>query len=84
MNNIQKATQEYLNRKNRKSHPSGNFDDGGRFYLSDEERHDCCSGIRTPSRRFPYSEMVHGRTMKHVASIFNVCTLDIRRELKNS
>lgn len=82
MNQAQKAAQEYLDRQNRKSHPAGEFDNGGRFYLADEERCKCCASIRNPSRRFPYSEMTHGRTMKHVANLYNVSVADVRKELK--
>jgi hypothetical protein len=52
--------------KEREENPEGSFDKAGRFYL--ENKFDCCDYIRTPSRRWPYSEMLHGRTLEHAAS----------------
>ena len=62
------AAQELFDRQDRKTHPAGNFDNAGRFYLAPSLS--CCSGIRTPSRAYPYSEMAHGRTIVHVANEF--------------
>ncbi|WP_171212033.1 hypothetical protein [Ruegeria sp. HKCCA5426] len=76
------ATIEYLMRKHRFSHPEGEFDNARRFSLSAEEQHDCCVGIRTPSRAYPHSAMVHARTIAHVASLFDVDALDVRRLAK--
>lgn len=33
----QEAITEYLKLKNRKTHPEGTFDSGGRFYLAESE-----------------------------------------------
>lgn len=69
------AAQEYLDRRDRKTHPAGRFDKGGRFYISES----CsCGSVRSPSRSYPYSEMVHGRTIKHVANIYNCDELNVR------
>ena len=76
------AALEYLQRKHRLSHPDGEFDNGGRFHLADEERRGCCSGIREPSRLHPYSEMAHGRSLRHVAKLFDADELDVRRLVK--
>lgn len=81
---VSKATLEYLNRKYRISHPDGDFDAGGRFYLSDEERRRCCAGIRVPSRSYPWSEMTHGRTLRHVAALYNVEEREVRRLCKSA
>lgn len=72
MENIKKAAQEYLDRQSRKSHPSGSFDNGGRWYPSQEEKKDCCEGLRSPSRSYKWSYMTHCRTAKHVANLFSV------------
>lgn len=82
MNKIQEAAQEYLNRQNRISHPDGRFDNGGRFYLAENEQCDCCKSIRTPSRSYPYSQMTHGRTMLHVANLFGVKVGEVRKAVK--
>jgi hypothetical protein len=47
-------------------HPKGKFDSAGRWYPSNSEVRDCCERIRSPSRRWPYSLMLHCRTAKHV------------------
>lgn len=64
------AAQEYLKLQSRDEHPDGYFDTAGRFFL--EKKCSCCMGIRSPSRSFPYSELVHARTAKHVAHSFGV------------
>jgi hypothetical protein len=64
------AANEFVNLKTRRIDPQGKFDKGGRFYLDNE--HDCCRGIRSPSRQFPYSQLVHGRTANHVACEYGV------------
>lgn len=57
------AAGTYARRRARLEHPAGSFDRAGRFDLA-EPTH---KHVRTPSRRFPYSEMVHGRTLGHCA-----------------
>lgn len=59
----------YRERKERKDHPDGSFDNGGRWYPDEDERCHCCSGIRSPSRAFPYSLMSHCRSKKHVKNL---------------
>ena len=79
---IQEAITEYLKLKNREIHPEGTFDSGGRFYLAESEKHDCYRGIRSPSRAYPYSEMKHARTLKHVAQKFGVDEFECRKALR--
>ena len=81
MSKVQEAVTEYLKLENREIHPEGTFDKGGRFYLAESEKCDCCRGIRSPSRAYPYSEMVHARTLKHVANKFGVDEKDCRKAL---
>ena len=82
MSKVQEAVTEYLKLKNREIHPEGTFDKGGRFYLAESEKHDCCRGIRSPSRAYPYSEMKHARTLKHVAQKFGVDEFECRKTLR--
>ena len=82
MTKIQEAITEYLKLKNREIHPEGTFDKGGRFYLAESEKYDCCRGIRSPSRAYPYSEMKHARTLKHVANKFGVDESECRKALR--
>ena len=71
--------EEYQRRKERDEHPSGWFDTKGRWYPycledledmniveSEIEKASCCSMIREPSRKWPYSLMNHCRTKKHI------------------
>lgn len=56
----------YEFRKDRRSHPDGNFDKQKRFYPSVRETCSCCESIRTPSISWPFSLMKHCRTKKHI------------------
>lgn len=67
---IVKAAKETIALRDRTVHPAGLFDNGGRFYIA--SRCDCCIGVRSPSRSFPFSEMVHARSAVHVAHTFGV------------
>lgn len=69
---IMMAAVEYVSRSNRKKHPVGSFDSKGRFYIANSERCECCHNIRSPSKSYPYSEMVHARSAIHVSSMFGV------------
>ena len=69
---LRTAAQRYIDLKARRVHPDGSFDKHNRFYLADEESHECCSKIKPPSRNFPFSYMLHARTMVHVATAFHI------------
>ncbi|MGD9890314.1 MAG: hypothetical protein AB7R89_16330 [Dehalococcoidia bacterium] len=62
----------YRSRTLRRSHPEGTTDKGGRWYPVPEERRDCCTRIRTPSRAWPWSLLVHCRTAGHIATLLDV------------
>jgi hypothetical protein len=80
---IKECLQKFKARQERREHPSGDFDKAGRWYPSDEEKQDCCSSIRGPSRRWPMSYMVHCRTLKHVANLMGVDLKEARKALKD-
>ena len=63
-----KAVATALALKRRNVNPDGKSDNAGRFYLQTSCPH--CATIRSPSRAFPYSALVHGRTYKHVYHVF--------------
>lgn len=67
---VDKAAREAIARRDRHRHPPGKFDNAGRFYAS--ERCECCLSIKSPSRTHPFLQMVHARTMIHVAQVFDV------------
>lgn len=76
-----KAAITHFRRQDRTEHPDGKFD-GPRWYPSDTECQPCCSGIRSPSRAFPWSLMVHCRTIEHVAYLSHSTPTDVRRVVK--
>ncbi|MBD9399108.1 hypothetical protein [Pseudomonas sp. PDM11] len=79
---IKECAYEYIARHKRRTHPAGGFDSAGRFTLS--KRYDCCAGIRSPSRAFPYSENTHGRSLCHVAHEFGLARYEsILRKVVN-
>ena len=51
--------------KNREIHPEGTFDKGGRWYP--DMKLECCN-VRSPSRAYPYSLMLHCRSWEHVCN----------------
>lgn len=79
MENLINAYNEYIKRQSRKSHPIGKFDNGNRWYPSEQEKCPCCANVRTPSRAWPYSYMTHCRTAEHVAHLYGVDAKDIKR-----
>jgi hypothetical protein len=70
----------YLSRKGRYSHPDGEFDDSNRWYPDENERAACCSSIREPSAKYPYSLLTHCRSAGHIAQLCNIAsTAEIKR-----
>jgi len=76
---LQAAVWEYEDRRERRTHPNGHTDKGGRWYPSDAESQPCCRGVRGPTRSFPWSLMLHCRTLKHVASLYGVDEADLQK-----
>lgn len=79
LNDVEAAQIEYERRKRRETNPDGSFDKGGRWRPSVDEWRPCCECIRAPTRRFPYSLMVHCRTRYHVAALYGVAPQDIKK-----
>jgi len=78
-----KAGIVYVARQRRAIHPHGDFDSAGRWFpCAKTERRRCCDQIRPPSRRWPYSLMLHCRTAKHVARLFSAPEKHVRRAAK--
>lgn len=76
---LQQACEAYVARRDRRAHPDGEFDSAGRWYPSDAEWQACCNRIRPPSRAYPYSLLVHCRTIEHVARVYGVDARALRR-----
>jgi hypothetical protein len=69
----------YNELKNRTIHPSGKFDNGGRWYAEHSE----LISVRRPSRAYPYSEMCACRTKKYVRAVQEAFDCETYDELKN-
>lgn len=67
---LRRVAIEQINLQARVWHPSGDFDNAGRWYPTNYC--DCCESIRSPSRAYPYSLMVHCRTVAHVACVHGI------------
>lgn len=59
----------YELRSSRLRRAEGSFDKAQRFYPVNAELSSCCSGIRSPTRSFPYCLLKHTSTRKHVACL---------------
>jgi hypothetical protein len=79
---VLKAAYEYICRQERRTHPAGKFDRGGRWYPSEAEEQPCCSSIRNPSRAWPYTLMTHCRSIPHIAALYNADPKEVRRAVK--
>lgn len=77
------AAYEYIRRRERRAHPDGSFDRGGRWYPGEGEEQPCCDRIRRPSRAWPYTLMTHCRSLPHIAALYNVDPKDVRRAVKD-
>lgn len=70
LSRIFKSVTGYAALKNRIINPDGHFDSAGRFYI--DEDCSCCKYIARPTRSYPYGQMIHGRSLVHVAHKFQV------------
>lgn len=75
------AARTYLQRKSRswRASPAGRQDAAGRWYPTDEERQECCAGVRDPSIAWPHSLKKHCCSAQHVARLFDVDELELKR-----
>lgn len=64
------ADEVWKSRKDRKTHPVGQFDRKKRWLPDTTEECSCCAEIRYPSAAYPYSLMTHCRTKEHVYRLF--------------
>ena len=63
---LRSAAQRYIDLRDRRADPEGTFDQSGRWYPAEPLA--CCGSIRSPSRAWPWSYMLHCRTVAHVAA----------------
>lgn len=82
---LQAAVEEYIGRRYvRDRRPAGERDGADRWYPLPSEQRGCCSAIRAPSRRFPNSLLAHCYTARHVASLFGVSEVELRRAVRTA
>jgi hypothetical protein len=81
---LDEAASLYLDRKDRRAHPDGTFDSKRRWSPSDREHQPCCSSIRGPSAAYPYSALVHCRTLQHVANLTGVDEAALRKAVRQA
>ena len=82
LDKIYQAAQLYIDRRDRKKHPSGHFDKHKRWSPNASERCDCCECIRSPSATYPFSLMTHCRTVNHVANLLKVNPKLVKQAIK--
>lgn len=82
MYDVEKAVNEYISRRDRKTHPDGKFDNARRWYPSEAETADCCKFIRSPSRSWPYSLLHHCRTLQHICNKYGVDVKQAKKLLR--
>jgi hypothetical protein len=68
----------YIMLKDREIHPSGSFDNAGRFFAEHSE----LINVRTPSRSYPFSHMTACRTLKYVKAVADKFNVETVEELK--
>lgn len=78
---VSAAARQYIARQAREEHPEGHFDTGGRWFPDQDERCFYCDLIRQPSRSWPYSLLIHARTMAHIAARDDLDRAALRREV---
>ena len=80
---VREAALSFLRRRERLEHPAGSFDAAGRWWMDVAEQRLCCGEIRPPSRQHPYSYLVHCRTLRHVAALYDVPVERVRGAVKS-
>lgn len=65
-----KAAERHIALKAGRGRVDGRFDQAGRFMPASV--HACCHGIRMPSRAYPYSRLVHAKSLDHVCNDYAV------------
>jgi len=81
---LEAATACWRRRHDRREHPAGTFDRQSRWYPGDSERQTCCDSVRGPSRAWPYSYMLHCRSVEHVAALYGVDPTMLRRATRQA
>jgi hypothetical protein len=80
---LEAAYRTWRARQDRTAHPAGHTDRGGRWYPADDEYRPCCDQVRSPSRAYPWSLMLHCRSITHVAALHGVPAAALRAHARS-
>jgi len=73
---------EQVARLEREKHPDGYFTPDGRYYLTRDEYCKCCKKPEyQPTTWFPRRLSTHARTIEHVANLYGVNAMSLRKEV---
>jgi hypothetical protein len=72
----------YQQRQRGETFPSGRFDKGGRWYPDEGEYMPCCDHVSRPSQAYPWSLYLHCLTIRHIAHLYEVDELELRRFIR--
>lgn len=81
---LTEAVAAYTRRRDRTEHPTGEFDARGRWQPAEGERRPCCAAVRSPSAAYPYSLMLHCRTVAHVAALYGIGSTELGRAVRGA
>lgn len=84
MEKLDQAVKTFIARQDRTAHPAGRTDNGGRWYPAENEKCTCCNMVRSPSREWPWSLMVHCRTTEHIANLYEVDVKELRSAIRTA
>lgn len=71
---------EYLKRKYRYTYPDGHSK-GKKWYPYEIEHAKCCDTIRSPSNAYPWSLMIHCKSLKHLCTLHDANISKVRKIL---
>lgn len=78
---VREAATLYQNRKARLAHPEGKWNNG-LWFPTGSEVQPCCQHIAEPTKDYPYSLMLHCRTLPHICNLKRVLAKDVRQHFK--
>jgi hypothetical protein len=78
---LEEAAICYLRRKDRLDNPEGEMRKSAWFPVIAETRN-CCATMYQPNGAFPYTLQKHCRTVPHIAQLFSVDPVLLRRAIK--
>lgn len=80
---IKNAIQKFMALQAREINPVGTFDNAGRWYPDVDEKCDCCKSVRSPSRAYPYSLMLHCRSLRHICTKYELDYKEVKKVMNS-